>query len=244
MSHEASPCRFFAESLDGEVVELSAAEAHHGVDVLRLRAGEVVEVFDGAGAVATGTFQLTGRKAAGVRITQRGPLRQRPRPLVELAFAVPKGKRLDWLLEKATELGAAALAPVAFQRSVVRPVFTPHARDRWRGICIAAAKQCGADFLPEIIPPRPLAEHLAGASQDVRIFGEIHSNRPLRVVLDRTEREDRIGVLVGPEGGLTDAEREAAEGAGFCAVRLGAYPLRVETAAVAFLAAIRACCEP
>lgn len=240
MSDKPPRHRFFAESLDGEMVALPPAEARHALDVLRLRSGEVVALFDGAGGVAIGTLQPAGRAAARVEITARSQAGPPPAPAVELAFAVPKGRRLDWLLEKATELAAAALSPVIFERSVARPGLSAHARRRWRRICIAAAKQCGADLLPRIDPPQALADVLARAGQGRRIFGDFRGHLALPDVLEDSERRGRIGVLVGPEGGMTDAERDAAAAAGFTPVRLPGYALRVETAAVALLAAIRA----
>ncbi len=230
--------RFFAESLDGEVVELSAGEAHHARHVLRLADGAEVEVFDGAGSVAAGAFRPVGKKAARVEIARRR--RGEPaRPVVEVAFAVPKGRRLEWLLEKATELGASRLSPVVFQRSVVRPSWTPHALRRWRATCVAAAKQCGSAWLPRIDPPAPLEEHLARCQAGARIVGDA-DGQTLVAALGRHRALEVAALLVGPEGGLTSAERQAAAEAGFVPVRLGRLTLRTETAAVALLVAVRA----
>jgi len=239
MNPQRAPYRFFAGSLGGDVVELQAQEAHHARDVLRLADGAVVELFDGAGTVAAGVLRCGGRRAARVEITERRPAR-RSAPAIEVAFAVPKGKRLDWLLEKATELGAAALAPVVFRRSVARPDLSSRARDRWRGVCIAAAKQCGADLLPQIHPPCELGEVLRRSGEDLGIFGDPRGETTLAGVLDGAAEPPRVIVLVGPEGGMTEPERDSAVAAGFAPVRLGARTLRIETAAVAMLAAVTA----
>ncbi|MCD4700179.1 MAG: 16S rRNA (uracil(1498)-N(3))-methyltransferase [Phycisphaerae bacterium] len=231
--------RFFVESLDGETVELSAVEAHHSLDVLRLTDGTEVEVFDGIGGSADGTLHLHSRKQAEVHILRRRRAQDRPEPLVELAFAVPKGKRLDWLLEKTTELGAARLIPVIFERSVAKTAPS----NRWRRTCIAAAKQCGADFLPEIASARKLPDFLAETDADIRILGDAGGEMSIPIVIKKWSSGKRITVLIGPEGGLTDAEDTAAGEAGFLPVRLGNFTLRVETAAVALLAAVNACCQ-
>ena len=232
--------RFFTPSLGGDAVELPASEAHHALHVLRLRAGDEVELFDGAGGVAWGALRPAGRKAAAVDVTGR-QLVPRPEPVVELGFASPKGKRLDWLIEKATELGAARLTPVVFSRSVAgRAEPSQHALERLRAICIAAAKQCGASFLPEITGPVKLVDFLAAARAGVRILGAVEAKTSLPSALTGYRPGAGIGVLIGPEGGLTDAERAAAVDAGFVPVRLGDLTLRIETAAAALLVAVNA----
>ena len=100
MSEFGAKHRFFAESVTGPVVELPAGQAHHALHVMRLSAGDMVEVFDGSGEVVTGSLRPTGRRAAQVEVTDRRSGEPPPGPSVELAFAVPKGRRLDWLLEK------------------------------------------------------------------------------------------------------------------------------------------------
>ena len=200
------------------------------------------------------------RRKAGVRasvcVVERRQT-ERPDPTIELAFAVPKGNRLDWLLEKAAELGVARLVPVAFERSVVRPDLSEHARQRWRGILIAAGKQCGSDWLPEIAPPAVLADYLAGVHCGIRLLGDAREGVSVPEALGirnpsspgpsdhpLPSRERGIRILVGPEGGLTEEERGAARAAGFVPVRIGWTVLRVETAAVALLAAVVACAVP
>jgi len=235
--------RFFAESLEGEVVPLSPSEAHHAVDVLRLALGSEVELFDGAGAVAVGTLAELARGRAAVRISHRRGAKSRPEPWITLAFAAPKGKRLDWLLEKATELGVDRLVPVSFARSVVRVELTAHARRRWRGICVAAAKQCGANFLPEVRRPVGLEGLLSEPGGCLRVLGDVEADTGLLEVLERWSPGNRITLLVGPEGGLDEAERHAAVAAGFIPVRLGDLMLRTETAATGLLAAVRVFCQ-
>ncbi|MCK4625374.1 MAG: 16S rRNA (uracil(1498)-N(3))-methyltransferase [Phycisphaerae bacterium] len=231
--------RFFVQSLDGEAVELSADEAHHAIDVLRLKDGAEVNLFDGAGSIADGTLCLHGRKQADVHILRQREAKNRPEPLVELAFAVPKGKRLDWLLEKATELEAARLTPIIFHRSVA----TTAPSKRWRRTCITAAKQCGNNFLPEIAETKTLKKFLADADAEIKILGHTEGDTAIPSVLNGWSAGKEIVILIGPEGGLTDDETAAANKSGFANVGLGSLTLRIETAAIALLAAVNACCR-
>ncbi len=231
--------RFFAETLPsqaGESLPLSVEEGHHALHVLRLRAGDAVEVFDGRGGRCRGRLAPGKKGAVAIVVEEVFAPRQRPSPLVHLAFAVPKGKRLDWLLEKATELGAASLQPVIFERSVAGgDELSDNKRQRWLGHCVAAAKQSGLDYLPDIRPPVSLAEFLGGFC-GLGLFGDLGPEAETAgEAMSRRGGRD-VALLVGPEGGLGDSEREALLSAGLAGIRLGRTVLRVETAAIALLA--------
>ncbi|MBS3735253.1 MAG: 16S rRNA (uracil(1498)-N(3))-methyltransferase [Phycisphaerae bacterium] len=233
--------RFFAEDITGDAVDLPAAEAHHARHALRLRDGEPVELFDGHGDAATGRLVLIGRKGARVAVDSRRTAPPPAPPGVELAFAVPKGKRLDWLLEKATELAAAALRPVHFARSVAGPShLSPAGRQRWRDRCVAAAKQAGVWHLPRVGEPVALDDYLAAVTAPRRLLGAPEALETVAGALAAGDTDADVALLIGPEGGLTDAESDAARAAGFTPVRLGGTTLRTETAAIALLAAVRA----
>lgn len=236
----ASLHRFHVDDLTPAEVVLTEAEAHHAAHVLRLRAGGEVELFDGRGGRASGRIASMGRGEVVVAVEHRQAPRPQPRPAVHVAFAVPKGKRLDWLLEKATELGAASLQPVIFHRSVAGGEELGDAkRQRWLSHCVAAAKQSGLDFLPELRDPVPLAEVLAASSGQMALMGSPDADAaPLPAALAGLKDDQDVLLLVGPEGGLTDEERKAAAAAGVAPVRLGDTVLRIETAAIALLAAI------
>lgn len=234
--------RFLVAGLPDEapcIVDLPPDEARHAWTVLRIKAGREVELFDGRGRVARGRVAEAARRSVTVAV-ESVRRDERVGPRVHLAFAVPKGKRLDWLIEKATELGAAVLSPVIFERSVAGPAAGGRVPGRWRGICIAAAKQCGASFLPELRPPRPLGEFLTDAGGGVRLLGDAAGVSMVKALAGSPPA--RVCVLVGPEGGLGEAESAAAAEADFIPVRLGGLTLRIETAAVALLAAVNACC--
>ncbi len=220
----------------GREVALPPTEAHHAAHVLRLRAGDAVELFDGRGGSALARLVHARRGDVAAAVETVGPAAERPRPAIDLAFAVPKGNRLDWLLEKATELGAASLRPVRFARSVAgAESLSAAARERWLAHAIAAAKQSGLAFLPEVREPLPLAAFCAGAGPGV--YGDAAPGAASAAeAFSRLAGAPAIVILIGPEGGLTDDERRLADAAGLLAVRLGRTTLRIETAAVALLA--------
>lgn len=229
----------------GGSFELSTAEAHHAMHVLRLGVGDAVELFDGRGGRALG--QIEHAKHGKVSVALQGPVvfRARPVPAVGLCFAVPKGKRLDWLLEKATELGVAWLWPIIFERSVSGgDELSPSKQDRWLTHCIAAAKQSGLDFLPEIRQASTLPELAKAYAQQasperVALVGDLSPTATtLAKALCGRESLESVLILVGPEGGITERELDVLRQAGFVSARLGGTVLRVETAAIAMLAGV------
>jgi 16S rRNA (uracil1498-N3)-methyltransferase len=237
--------RFHCENLSvgAGAVELSMSESHHAMHVLRLTVGAEVELFDGLGRKVAGRIAQARHGIVRVELIGAAVVQPRPRPEIHLAFATPKGKRLDWLLEKATELGAASLTAVRFERSVAgAESLSENARERWMGHCIAAAKQCGLDFLPEIHEPVAVEEFVSNpATGMLRLVGDLGEDAlSLPRALSGWQPGQPVAVLVGPEGGLTQAERDAIIAGGFAPVRLGGTTLRIETAAVALLAGVLA----
>lgn len=243
---QAAP-RLFVGALAPGRLTVAGGEAHHAARVLRLRAGDAVELFDGRGQAVAGRIETVGRRELTVAIDEPPRAQPRPSPEIELAFAVPKGKRVDWLLEKATELVVGVLQPIVSARSVAGPGaegMSVSKRERWRSHCIAACKQCGLNWLPELAEPAELGAYLAARraaddGSEVRVLGEARA-APIRDVLSAASPGRRVILLVGPEGGFTDDERHTATDAGFRSARLGGTTLRVETAAVALIAAVRA----
>ena len=207
-----------------------------------------MELFDGKGTAAEGEVIriVSPRRSAQAEVVVRSSERRQfppPKPAVHLGFAVPKGKRLDWLLEKATELGAASLRPIGFHRSTPGAgrsgTLSPAQRDRWFTHCVAAGKQCGLSWLPVIEEYAELDDFLASSRPGVRLVGDPGTEAlPLPAALGKSDDDEQVVLLVGPEGGFTDAERDAIVRAGFIPTSLGPNMLRVETAAVALLAGI------
>jgi 16S rRNA (uracil1498-N3)-methyltransferase len=230
----------------GQEVTLPTGEAHHAAHVLRLREGAAVEVFDGDGAAAAARITEVRKGSVTVSVIEVRPKIVRPEPLVHLAFAVPKGNRLDWLLEKATELGVAALVPLRFQRSVAGGEDPSAAkRERWLGHTIAAAKQAGLRWLPRLENPQTLEHFISTLHETSGVFGDLGPEAlPLVRALGRLDRTRPVSIVVGPEGGLTPTEREALIKAGLAPVRIGSTTLRIETAAIALIAATTAVFDP
>ena len=149
--------RFYCEEITEPAVELGGAEFRHLNSVLRLRAGDKLELFDGAGALAEAMISDVGKRKAVLRVEniEREPERSAGRIII--AVSIAKGQRFDWLIEKCTELGVDRICPVIFERTV-KQAGNPKAGQRWRNITIAAAKQCRRLFLPVIDSPTTLTE--------------------------------------------------------------------------------------
>lgn len=248
MPQENAP-RFYVPDLprtgQNEPLTLPAEESHHVAKVLRLRPHDPVELFDGRGRVGRGELSAVDRRRSQVRL-QEVISTQPAHPAVHVAFAVPKGKRLDWLLEKAPELAASSLQPVVFARSVAGgDTLSEAKRQRWMGHIVSAAKQSGLNHLPQLRPMVALRELLASTDGSLRLLGDASERSvPLRTALAEAGETPDVTLLVGPEGGLNEEELAAADDAGVRRVRLGSTTLRVETAAVALLAGVRTMRDP
>lgn len=212
------------------VLEVPAATAHHA-RVARVGVGEPVEVLDLAGTVAIGRLVAWEGRSCRLAIERLEHGRGEPPEPVVLGLGVLAGGAFDWAVEKATELGATAIVPLLTARVQGR---RHDARvERWRRIAIAAVAQCGRTRAPVVTAPSPIAEFCAGkdGARLLALFGAALPQPPLAT------GGSGLRVLVGPEGGLTEAEIASAVTAGFGGLPLGPRTLRAETAAVAALAA-------
>ncbi len=235
----------------GAELDLPAGAARH-VQVLRLQPGDVITLFNSGLAPAdsnhpnadqTGEFRATitrmGRSTVQVEVGDHVAVQREPGPMVHLAIGMPANERMDWLVEKATELGVASIQPLMTQRSVLR--LSGERADKkvahWRSIAIAACEQCGGNRVPEIWPVRPLAAWLGALdnpSDTPRWLLSLHdAGSPLQSVARAQAAQSFF--LCGPEGGLSLDEEAAAMAAGFSAVTLGPRVLRSETASLAAL---------
>jgi 16S rRNA (uracil1498-N3)-methyltransferase len=217
---------------------LEGDELHHLRAVRRLGPGDEAELFDGAGRLARCRIARLDKRRAELDVLA---VSEEPRPSRELvvATAIPKGDRMEWLVEKVTELGASAVWPLVARRSDVTGRGRSR-RDKWHRRAIEAAKQCGRLWLPEIAEPAPLDEVVARAGSatfDAVLLADpsTEARRPADVLSGGPRR---VAGFVGPEGGFTDEETAAICAAGARRVRLGEHILRIETAAVALAAAM------
>jgi 16S rRNA (uracil1498-N3)-methyltransferase len=224
----------------GERVILEGNAASHVTRVLRLRVGEALTLFNGAG----GEYDASIDAARGGRLTvavgePRAVERESPLTLT-LAQGVSRGERMDLVVQKATELGVSGIVPLFTERSVVRLGAEQAERklNHWRAIAIAACEQSGRNRLPKVAPPVSLADLLRSGTD--REGGRLLLSPGATSRIDALPRPaTSVTVLIGPEGGLTNAEQEAAVAAGFLPVRLGPRVLRTETAAIAALTVLQ-----
>jgi 16S rRNA (uracil1498-N3)-methyltransferase len=218
-------------------ITVTGAEHHHLARVLRARPGDAITLFDGAGGEREARVVRVGRAETELAARPAGPdaSPNAPRagaPLV-LLTAVPRGGRMDFLVQKCSELGVSRIVPIIAVRSVVRP--EPGRRARWEKIAREAARQCGRADVPVVEAPATLAAALAAPALPERrlVLSLSPAGRSLRALLPEPAA---TALLVGPEGGLAAGENEAAAAAGFVPVSLGSRILRVETAAIVAVA--------
>jgi 16S rRNA (uracil1498-N3)-methyltransferase len=239
--------RFFLDALyaPGDVVTLADEVARH-VQVLRLQPGDPLVVFNGRGGQHDAQLVEIGKRHALVKIGAFSAAEAEPPYRITLAQGIAGGDKMDWLIEKAVELGAARFVPLAAARSVVRltgeRALRRHAH--WEGIVRASCEQCGRNRLPEVaVPAEPAAwlAELGTAPRDgeLRLMLSPRASVPFAELPAAAPSGD-VTLLIGPEGGLTPEEEDAAVEHGFLPLGLGPRVLRTETAGIAVLAALAA----
>jgi 16S rRNA (uracil1498-N3)-methyltransferase len=221
--------------------ELPADAAHHAIRVLRLRAGDPVEVFDGEGNALRGVIvELTGKRVAIGELEQAATGRESPLQ-VTLAQSLTSSEKMDWIVQKATELGVREIQPLDSERSVARLTSERAAKrlEHWQQVIVSACEQCGRNVLPTIRAPVDMITWLSNMRAE--------SSTRLILLPEAAVSMQKLGapkepvvLLIGPEGGFSETEAGAAIDCGFQAVRMGARVLRTETAAIAGLAAVQA----
>lgn len=224
----------------GRELPLPEAAAYHVARVLRLRAGAPLTVFDGSGSDFRAEIVAIEGDRVRVRIGERSAgLRESPLAIT-LVQAVSRGERMDWTLQKATELGVRRIQPVLSARSVVRLDEQQAARKlrHWQAIVAGACEQCGRSVLPEVRAPLDLRRFLAESPREGQRL--VLSPAGPASLAGLASTAARVKLLIGPEGGLDDAEIEAAQRAGFAPVRLGPRVLRTETAGIVALTVLQA----
>ena len=240
--------RFYcAEPLaTGQTLSLPAGAARH-VQVLRLQPGDGITLFNGAPGQVGGEFDATvlhmGRSEVQVQVGAHHAVEREARIAVHLAVGMPTNDRMDWLVEKATELGVASIQPLMTERSVLR--LSGERADKkvahWQSVAIASCEQCGGNRVPTLHPVMPLTiwlQSVAGQNGTQRLLLSLRDGTlPLQQRLAGTTLQ-AVTFLSGPEGGLSMQEELAATQAGFAAVTLGPRVLRAETAALAALTAL------
>jgi 16S rRNA (uracil1498-N3)-methyltransferase len=237
----ARVARFHTDSTlrAGGVSLLPEDTAHHAVHVLRLRAGDEVTLFNGRGGEYAGRIAAVDRLRVSVDVLEHRRLERESPLAVTLVQGVSAGEKMDFTVQKATELGVAALQPVLAARSVGRLAGerAELKRAHWRRVAVAACEQCGRNRIPEVLPVLPLAEYCrAPAAGGVRLLLSPQAQLGLRAAAARVD--GATALASGPEAGFVADEEAMLVAAGFVPVRLGPRVLRTETAALAALAAL------
>ena len=221
-------------------LSLPAGAARH-VQVLRMQPGDVITLFNGEGGEFDATVTRMGRSDVDVEVGAHHTVEREAARAVHLLAGITANDRMDWLVEKATELGVASITPLVAERSVLK-LKGERAEKKiahWQGVAIAAAEQCGRNRVPNIHPAVTLAEWVKKAPPGERwVLSLSEGTQPVAQVLGQAPKMPMtpVTVLSGPEGGLSPAEELAALSAGFLPVTLGPRVLRAETAPLAVLA--------
>jgi len=233
--------RFYlpAEHWMGDSLALTGAEAHHCRNVLRLERGDKVVLFDGRGRELTAEIGSTSPEISLRKLheAQTPPLRCQ----ITLGQAIPKGKNMDLIVQKAVEIGAAEIAPILSDRTVVRldEESAASKQAKWQTVAIEAAKQCGQNWLPPVQVPQTMAQFFQQPRRfDLQLIGSLQSDAVhLKKILgeysaEHSDRPTSVLMLVGPEGDFTPAELSLARSHGCRPITLGPIVLRVETASI------------
>ena len=227
----------------GAEIDLPEGAVRH-VQVLRLQPGDAITLFDGGAQGQGGEFEAIvlhmGRNSVRVRIDAHLALEREAARAVHLLAGITAGERMDWLVEKATELGVASITPVAAERSVLRlkGERADKKQAHWQAVAVSACEQCGGNRVPVVHPVRTLQEWLHGASAPPASAQRgVLSLAADAQGLRQFDDQQPLWLVLGPEGGLSPQEEHTLLAQGFAATSLGPRVLRAETAAIAALAA-------
>ncbi len=223
-----------------DALALDEAESHHATDVLRIQQGDRAVVFNGQGVEATVEVVSVAKRSVGLKAIHHAktpPLSCR----ITLGQAIPKGKNMDLIVQKATELGAAGIVPLLSERTVVQCDAADAAKKqgKWQDVVVEAAKQCGQNWLPTVTKPQSLKDFFAaGERYDLTLIASLQpdARHPREVFAEHLasagKKPASVLVLVGPEGDFTPAEISLAKSHGCRPITLGPIVLRTETAAL------------
>lgn len=223
--------------LADQILPLDDTQAAHLLRVLRMADGDAIRVFNGCGDEYLASLCDVQKKSASFVL--RECLRQEPQPSLSLHLGqvVSKGDRMDFTIQKATELGITDITPLWSERCDVRlkGERLDKKMEHWQNVAIAACEQSGRTWVPRLHPPQMLADWSTAQQQDVRLLLHPHQQKPLRDY----PQPGSIALLVGPEGGFTEREVEQVLRTGFAGLTLGPRILRTETAALAALSVLQ-----
>ncbi|TCB37010.1 16S rRNA (uracil(1498)-N(3))-methyltransferase [Acinetobacter sp. ANC 4910] len=227
--------RFFmeAELNVDHTVELTETVFHHWVKVLRAQVGETATLFNGQGGEYEVTLSDVAKKSASVQVTAFNPTNRTPAIQTLLGQVMSKGDRMDYAIQKAVELGVSEIQLLTSERCEMRLKYDRDQKklDHWQGIAIAACEQCGMNLVPKILAPLSLEKWLESELPETKLV--LAPNKDETNPLNNAK--SNIALLIGPEGGLSEAEIQAANDVGFINWCIGERVLRTETAPVVAL---------
>lgn len=239
MSHFFAP----PQNVQRDKIFIEGGEAHHLLQVMRLKLGDEVTIFDGQGNEYQGVIIEQGKRGAIVKILDKKQMESEKGPNITLAQAIPARGKMDYLVEKTTELGIDRIIPLETERSVVKmsKAKTEVARQRWERIAISASKQCGRLRLPVISQITQFPQVLEKVSEfDLILFPCLSAEaRPLKKILRDKNKPKNILVFIGPEGDFSPEEISQAKLSGCHLARLGSNILKSDTAALMVLSVLK-----
>lgn len=218
-------------------IALDESAARHVAKVLRLGNGATLRLFDGQGGEYPALIEEIGKREVIVALGEHAPIEVESPLMVTLAQGISKGERMDFTVQKAVELGVQRIVPLDTERSVVNLKGERRERklEHWRGVIISACEQCGRNTLPELLPMQSLASWLETPQAGLPLLLDHRADSRIATL----DKPQALTLLIGPEGGLSEKEREQAYAAGYTGLRLGPRVLRTETAALTALAAMQ-----
>lgn len=222
---------------NGAEIELPDGPARHVAQVLRMRVGDTLTVFNGQGGEFRAELLDVAKRRVSIRLGTHQPVERESPLAVHLAQCVSKGDRMDWAIQKAVELGVTRITPVVSERSVVKLSDERWQKklEHWRGVVIAACEQSGRTRLPELLDACTLSDYLGQETAGCRWVLAPGSDARL----PQAGVAGAVALLIGPEGGLSERDLHLADLAGFHRLSLGPRILRTETAAAAALTAVQ-----
>lgn len=235
------PRFFYPDSLSiGTVIALPTEVAHH-VHVLRLSQGDHISLFNGTGGEYVATLTTIEKKRITAEVKAFSPIEVELPYAITLAQALPEASKMDWIIEKAVELGVAGIQPLASQRCVVKlsGERAEKKRAHWQGVIVSAAEQSGRNRVPHVAELSDFTSWIAQQDLHRRIILTPRAEQSLSDWA-RHHPPQAVALLIGPEGGFTEAEENMAQNRGVIALSMGPRVLRTETAGLAAIAALNA----
>ena len=236
--------RFFVPQLYNEGMYIEGVDARHISKVLRMQPGDKLQIVSDDGVSAMAEITAIGSERVSVRCLEKLAESHEPRVRLVLAQGLAKGEKMDFIIQKAVEMGAYSVIPVAMEHSVVRLDGAKAAKkvERWQKIAESAAKQSKRDIIPQVQSVQSMAEMLASCDCETKIIAyECEDRLSLKAALKAVEAAGGISellLIIGPEGGISEGELELARQAGAVPVSLGRRILRAETAGLVAISAI------